>query len=352
MNFYFPFSYVPGANGWQAQNVWLAYLYRPDPGFLETDAYPIVREMAIYYANFLERCALAPDGRAVYGPSYSPEHRDYGVSNTPCDIAFTRFTLKAAIQGAETLGRDAALVERWRAALALVPDYPRAPGSDPPVVSDVEGGEPITYNVAVPALPVFPSGDVNWWSPEGQKKLFADTIETMSWTGYNSTMILAGARARLSMPGTYEWITSQFQERQMPNGFLMMLGGGYGRDTSGNFSEQVAAAGIVSEMLLQSVGGIVRVFPAWPAERDARFERLLAEGGYEVSASKRGGAVESIRVRAGFPGHFRFLSPWPAARAAVAGEPVLLRAEGNGVFALPLDAGDIADIVPGRAPNA
>ncbi|MFO1492843.1 MAG: hypothetical protein U1F77_20195, partial [Kiritimatiellia bacterium] len=27
MNFYLPWTYVPGANGWQAHNVWLAYLY-------------------------------------------------------------------------------------------------------------------------------------------------------------------------------------------------------------------------------------------------------------------------------------------------------------------------------------
>ncbi|NQT41350.1 MAG: hypothetical protein HQ581_27930, partial [Planctomycetes bacterium] len=56
MNFYMPWTYVPGANGWQAQNVWLAYLYHPDRNYLETNAYPLVREMAIFYAEFLEQC--------------------------------------------------------------------------------------------------------------------------------------------------------------------------------------------------------------------------------------------------------------------------------------------------------
>ncbi len=53
----------------------------------------------------------------------------------------TRFTLKAAIQGATTLGRDAELVQHWKAALTLVPDYPLVPDSDPPIVSDVRGGK-------------------------------------------------------------------------------------------------------------------------------------------------------------------------------------------------------------------
>ncbi len=160
MNFYAPWTYVPGANGWQAQNVWLAYLYHPNRDFLETDAYPIVKEMAIFYAEFLDQCERTPGGKAIYGPTYSPEHRAFGENDTPCDIAFTRFTLKAAIRGGLMLGRDSDRVEQWQAALALVPDYPLVPDSDPPIISDVRGGGKITYNVAVPALPVFP---VSWY---------------------------------------------------------------------------------------------------------------------------------------------------------------------------------------------
>ena len=72
MNFYMPWTYVPGANGWQAHNVWLAYLYEPDRGYLEKMAYPLVREMAEFYTGFLGRCRKTPAGKAIYGPSYSP----------------------------------------------------------------------------------------------------------------------------------------------------------------------------------------------------------------------------------------------------------------------------------------
>lgn len=233
------------------------------------------------------------------------------MNNTPCDIAFTRLTLKAAIQSAEILDRDAELVKEWKGALAMVPDYPIVPGSNPPIISDIEGGQPITYNVAVPVIPVFPAGEVNWWSPEAQKKIFADTIEKLSWTGYNSTMIMAGARARLSMPGTHPWITDAFKQRQMPNGYLMMLGGGYGKDYSGNFSEQVAAAGIVSEMLMQSVGGVIRVFPAWPKTLDGKFADLSAEGGFLVSAEQKDGQVVKLDITSTAGGRLQVLNPWP-----------------------------------------
>ena len=305
MNFYIPWTYVPGANGWQAQNVWLAYLHQPDRKYLQENAYPLVREMAIFYADFLEHCRKTPEGKAVYGPTYSPEHRGFGTDDTPCDIAWTRFTIKAAIQGATVLACDAELVKRWQAAQALVPDYPQTPKTNPPVIADVRGGEPIQYNVPVPVLPVFPAGEINWWSPEPEKAIFGRTIETIRTTGYNSVMVLAGARARLSLPGTHEWITREFRARQMPNGYLMLLG-----DTRGNYSEQMAAAGIVSELLLQSVGDTIRVFPTWPKDKDARFINLRAQGGFLVSADQKAGIVTKIEITATAGGRLRYLNPW------------------------------------------
>lgn len=305
MNFCIPWTYVPGANGWQAQNVWLAYLYQPDRKNLQENAYPLVKEMAIFYADFLEHCKQTPEGKAVYGPTYSPEHRDFGTDDTPCDIAWTRFTLKAAIQGATVLACDTELVKRWQAALALVPDYPQTPKTNPPVIADVRSGEPIQYNVPVPVLPVFPAGEITWWSTEAEKAIFGRTVETIQTTGYNSVMVLAGARARLSLPGTHDWITREFQARQMPNGYLMLLG-----DTRGNYSEQMAATGIVSELLLQSAGDTIRVFPAWPKDKDAKFTHLRAQGGFLVSAEQAGGRIVNVEIMSTVGGKLRLLDPW------------------------------------------
>ena len=324
MNFYLPWSYVPGANGWQAHNVWLAYLHHPDTNYLKNTVYPLVKEMAIFYADFLEHCGRSSDGKANYGPSYSPEHRKFGVDNTPCDIAWTRFTLNAAIRGATTLACDGELVPRWRAALALVPDYPRTSKTTPPVIADVRGGEPITYNCPVPAMPVFPAGEVNWFSPAEEKEIFARTIQSIKTNGYNSVIMLAGARARLSLPGTHAWIARSFQRRQMPGGFLTLIGdyrGGRSEeeaaaggfligDYRGNYVEQVAASGIVSELLMQSVGDIIRVFPAWPRELDAKFANLSAQGGFLVGAEQKSGKVTRLEITSTVGGKLRLFNPW------------------------------------------
>ena len=61
----------------------------------------------------------------------------------------------------------------------------------------------------------------------------------------------------------------------------------------GNFA---FAAG-VQEMLLQSHTGIIRIFPAIPADwKDVSFERLRAQGGFIVSATQRDGHLKSVWI--------------------------------------------------------
>ncbi len=75
----------------------------------------------------------------------------------------------------------------------------------------------------------------------------------------------------------------------------------------GNFA---FAAG-VQEMLLQSHGGTVRVFPAVPAGwRDVSFDALRAEGAFLVSAVRRDGAVVEVRVVAEKGGRLRLENPF------------------------------------------
>ena len=45
------------------------------------------------------------------------------------------------------------------------------------------------------------------------------------------------------------------------------------------------------------LNGFVRVFPAWPAEMDASFDDLRAQGGFLVTAEQRGGVYDAIHER-------------------------------------------------------
>ena len=247
----FPWSYTIGQTGWMVQNLWLHYQYQPDRAYLERIAYPAVRDAAVFYADFMDKCRTDAAGRVILGPSYSPEHRDFGIDNCPCDIAYARFSFEAAIAAAGILGRDAELVARFKRQLTRLPPYPVT--SEPePMVTDVEGGAPLNYNIAVPVLPVFPAGLVTVFSGEEEQALFRRTFERVKWNGYNSSIIMPVARARLSFPDSAEYMKAEFLKRSRPNGTITLQAG----DRCGHFTEQFAAAGAIAELLLQSVGDI------------------------------------------------------------------------------------------------
>jgi len=303
-----PYGYTLGMIGMSAQNLWFSHLYRPDKEYLEKWIYPVVREAALFYCSFAEKCQRDANGKARFGPSYSPEHGAFGVDNVPFDLAYARYTLKAAVAAAAELGRDAALAERFAKALDLLPDYPTAPDeAGNPVVVDWTGcklGAIKVHNITVPAVPVFPGDQVTWFSPEPAQNLLRNTILHTRHRGCNSTVMFSVAKARLSMPDACEDLRRYYRPEAQPNGmFHWPMHGFY-------LSESVGIAGAISEFLLQSVDNVIRVFPCWPKEKDAEFTRLRAQGGFLVSACQKDGKVVKLTVTSTAGGKLRLVSPW------------------------------------------
>ena len=340
-------GFTLGVNAFSVQPVWWQYKYAPDRTFLKTTAYPLVREVAQFQAAFIEQCDEGVDGKVVLAPSVSPEHWGWkphfeSNKNGTFDIAFFRYIFEAAIEGATVLGKDADLIARWKAALKQLPDYPTTQGEDR-VVVDMEGMPPITYNIAVPAAPVFPGDVVTWWSPDAEKALFAGTIDRLKWNGNNATVCLAVARARLSMPGTLDWTVREFATREGPNGLLKMnhVDPPHHFNDFGHYTEQFGAAFAVSELLLQSVGDIIRVFPAWPDGKPAEFKGLRAQGGFLVDAAFDGTTVTRLEVTSTVGGTLRLLSPWhKIAVVDAGGSPRELPKDARGVVEIATTPGE------------
>jgi len=191
---------------------------------------------------------------------------------------------------------------------------------------------------------------VTWWSPPAEKELFARTIDGLRWNGNNSAIILSVARARLSMPGTADWVREELCARLRPNGTLTLNRNEpqYGFNRNGHYTEQFGASMAVSELLVQSVGDLVRVFPAWPKERDARFDGLRAQGGFLVSAEQKGGRITQVTITSTVGGRLRLLSPWPTIRVQRADrEPKDLAPDERGVVQMDTSVGEQMVFRPG-----
>ena len=109
---------------WTAGAGWLAhwfhdyYLYTLDREFLARRAVPLLKEIALFYEDFL---FLDETGRYRFSPSYSPE-TEMG-DNATMDLAVAREVLTNLIQGCRELGIEADNVTKWQAMLDKLPPY-------------------------------------------------------------------------------------------------------------------------------------------------------------------------------------------------------------------------------------
>ncbi len=344
-------GFTQGVSGFSVQPLWWHYKYAPDRKLLADVVYPAIRDVAVFQAELIDACERTEDGRIVLGPSVSPEHwgwtKDFERNrNGTFDIAMFRYIFQAAIEGATTLDCDAELRGRWQKSLGQLPPYPTTVGEEP-VVVDVQDAPPITYNIAVPAVPVFPGDVVTHFSPPAEKALFARTIERCRWNGNNSAIMLSVARARLSMPGAVDFLRTELETRTRPNGTLTLNRLGHGFNNFGHYTEQFAASMAVSELLLQSVGDVVRVFPAWPKDKPAEFRDLRAQGGFLVTAAVADGSVRHVAVTSTVGGRLQLQSPWRTIDTARNGKPESLTADQRGVVTLDTRPDDVVIFVPG-----
>lgn len=334
-------AFTMGVSAFTVQPLWWHYKYAPDRGYLEQVAYPAVRDVAEFYADFVGKCDRV-DGHIVLSPTVSPEHHGWTAGfernrdGTFC-IAYFHFAFDAAIEGAEALERDADLVARWKEAKALLPDYPLskqgAPGIEPLVV-DVAGAAPLEYNIPVPATPVFPADQVTLDSPEPVRDLFGRTIAQLKHNGNNAPIMLAVARARLGLPGACDWLRTEIDRRERRNGTLSFnrLEPRFDFNRFGHYTEMFGAVLPITELLVQSVNGVVRVFPAWPAWLPARFERLRAEGGFLVSAEHDEKDIRAVRIESTAGGLLCMAPPFRSSEVQAGGgewAPAVLGEDGK-----------------------
>jgi hypothetical protein len=70
-------------------------------------------------------------------------------------------------------------------------------------------------------------------------------------------------------------------------------------------------------MLLQSHEGIIRLFPCWPRDLNARFGTLRTVGAFLVSARLDAGIIGGVTITSEKGGPCPILNPWPQSKVQV-----------------------------------
>ena len=102
----------------------------------------------------------------------------------------------------------------------------------------------------------------------------------------------------------------------------------------------LSAATAITEMLLQGWGGTLRIFPAIPAEwQDCSFHDLRAEGGFVVSALRKKGQTEWVRIHSDAGQECRIYLPDWKQVYVIEGYQGRISPEGDGYYTISLPQG-------------
>lgn len=293
-------NWTAGA-GWLAQLFYDYWLFTGDREFLEKRTVPFLREVALFYEDFLFE---GENGQLVFSPSLSPENvpSTEGASmtciNATMDVAVAREVLNNLCQACELLEINSADVIRWREMLEKLPDYEI--NEDGAIREWLWPGLNDNYRHRHQShiYPLFPGIEV---TEESKPELFCACrtavekrliIGLSSQTGW-SLVHMANIYARLgdgeraveclnlltrSCVGT-NLLTYHNDWR----GQGLTLGGGPGHIPPFQIDANFGLSAAILEMLVFSAPGMIKLLPALPkCWKKGRAEGIACRGGVIV----------------------------------------------------------------------
>ena len=323
----------PGTSAWVAQAFWWQYLYSSDVDFLRQKAYPFMRECMLFYEGLLEK---ADDGKYHLNVSYAPEFASW-IRDDTLSLALIRYLVDGLLKAVEILQNDEPHLAIWQEIAENLQEY-HVDGSG------LMFGEGLPYTESHRHMshlgPVYPCDSLNVDGSSEDRQLIDRTINNVILKGYGTFVgwafvWLSAIAARAGRGQMAWWTLKQFADAFVPcNTYNLNLdwernGISIQPDTlcvDGN----MGAVDSLNQMLVQSWGGRIRVFPACPSHwREVRFDNLRCEGGAVVSAVRSEGRTLGVRLESASGVQVRLSNPFDGSGGYLNGQPIQPDADGN-----------------------
>ena len=301
--------------------------------------YPFVHDVANFWEDYLKFEPTPPtlieatkhlpeglrqpaDGRYV---SYNDGANEGGQDVNPAvSLAMARNVLKLALDLSLSLGKDEPERDHWRHILDHLSAFSTQKFKGATVFRKAEKIYPPPRLTKLRWLRkrrldatiahIYPAGAIGLGSDPELLRIARNTIKaTNQWTSMNSTSSVFPAAARVGYnPATI--LAKLGKVRFRPNGILY--------NEFHMLENSSTVPNTIDEMLMQSHEGILRLFPVWPADRDASFRALRAYGAFLVSAAIHRGVVKDVIILSEQGRACVLQNPWP-------GRDVQIIAEGK-----------------------
>ncbi len=333
---------------WLMQQCYLQYRFTMDDERLRTRIYPLLRRTFNFYLHLIR---LGVDGRYHIPDAFSDEYGN--AEDTSMNLALLRWGLETLIASSERLKIDDPLLPKWNDVLAKLADYRVDEKTGIMIGKDTPFAKPHRHYSHLFAI--FPLYILNVEDQPEQQPLMEKSIRRhVELQGDDCMFKFTGSSSLSAALGDGDTALKQLQRALtiQPKGPTVTPNTLYSENGWPTFESPISAARNVLDMLLQSWGKYIRVFPACPsAWRDASFHDLRAEGGFLVSAVRKHGLTQFIRVKslAGEPCRIKSDLPEPA---KIIGPATAHLRSHDGVIELDLKPGEEAVLYAGEKPDA
>ena len=286
--------WVTGA-AWLSQHLWEHYLFTKDQNFLAKEGYPLMKEAALFFNDFLIKDPKT--GWLISTPSNSPENGGL-VAGPTMDHQIIRTLFKNCIAAAQTLGIDETLRENWQDKVRqIAPNQIGKYGQLQEWLTDIDDTTNKHRHVSH-LWGVYPGNDITW---ETQPKMMDAARESLLYRGDEATGWSLAWKINF-------W--ARFKDGNHAMEMIKMLlkpatdgtSGSYVNlfdahppfQIDGNFG---AIAGI-GELIIQSHEDFIDILPALPlALPFGEVKGICARGGFEFSIKWDKGKLTGLELK-------------------------------------------------------
>ncbi len=294
---------------WLSLHMWEHFRFTGDTTFLAERAYPVMKEAARFFADFLVKDPQT--GWLISTPSNSPEFGGL-VAGPAMDHQIIRSLFKAVAQSGEMLNRDQAFQDTLRRLIPqIAPNQVGRLGQLQEWMQDVDDPENDHRHVSH-LWGVHPGNDITWENPDLMKAARQSLIfRGDGGTGWSlAWKINFWARFRdgdhaFKMVKTLLSPAVDAEGNERGGSYTNLFDAHPPFQIDGNFG---GAAGI-AEMLVQSHTGTIELLPALPSQLPSgAIKGVCARGGFELNMIWQEGKLEGVEVisKAGAPCILRY----------------------------------------------
>lgn len=310
---------------WCLYYYWQHYRYSMDEN-LKGKIFPILKRSINYYLNVMKK----EDDQKWHLPyTYSPEYPNGTTRDSNYDLSLLRWGCQTLLK----INPNDSLAPKWKDVLLNLTDYP-TDNTGLRIGRDVAFEQ--SHRHYSHLLMIYPLYLMNWEQLENRPLIeqslqhwhsYKNSLQGYSYTGGGSIYAMMGSGDK-----ALNYLNQLLDNYIKPNTMYL--------ETGPVIETPLAAVSTIQDLLIQSWGDKIRIFPAIPNSwKEASFENLRTEGAFLISAVRKNGETQWVRIKS-LAGEPCVIIPNINGSVKIKGTNSKLTHLGNGIYSLVLEKGE------------